>query len=308
MARHLVIRHVTTYKYAEPVRFGRHRMMFRPRDSHTLRLVDATLAIRPKPQNVRWAYDVFGNSVAYADFGDIAADALHFVSEIGVLHYEASAPTHLLAATAQSYPFQYPEDELPDLEPVMKMHSGDHTSSVIDWASKTARGKTAPLELLTALMSDIRNSIAYRRRTTMGTQSPAETLESRSGTCRDFAWLMIEALRSLGFAARFVSGYIFNPNRSTHQGGGATHAWVQVYLPGCGWIEMDPTNGIFGNRDLVRIAVVRHPAQAKPLSGAFTGKRSAYQGMEISVSVTDKAIPANAPPAFDERMENRTSR
>src|SRR4029079_3099931 len=114
----------------------------------------------------------------------------------------------------------------------------------------------------------------------------AETLTLGTGTCRDFALLMIEALRLLGFAARFVSGYICNPHRLNHVGGGATHAWVQVYLPGCGWIDLDPTNGIFGNRDLIRVGVARDHAQALPLSGTYCGRRGAYLGMSVSVSVT----------------------
>ena len=288
MKRHLVIRHVTEYRYAEPVGFGRHRMMFRPRDSHTLRLIDSTLKISPTPERVRWAYDVFGNSVAHADFGDATSDTLRFESMIGLLHYEASEPTHLLSPTAEQYPFRYSDEELPDLLPVMAMHQDAGTQRVMEWASNVARGKTASLDLLAALMSEIRTSIAYRRRQNVGTQTPSETLELRTGTCRDFAWLMIEILRGLGFAARFVSGYIYSPNRSSHQGGGATHAWVQVYLPGSGWIEMDPTNGIFGNRDLIRIAVARHHQQAKPLSGAFIGKRTSYRGIDVSVSVLEQ--------------------
>lgn len=297
MKRHLVIRHVTEYRYAEAVRFGRHRMMFRPRDSHTLRLLDSTLKISPTPELVRWAYDVFGNSVAHADFGEKTADTLRFESEIGILHYEASEPMHLLAASADRYPFQYSQEELPDLLPVMAMHSDSGAARVMEWANQVARGKEATLDLLAALMSEIRASIAYRRRATLGTQAPSETLDLRTGTCRDFAWLMIEVLRGLGFAARFVSGYIYSPSRTSHQGGGATHAWVQVYLPGSGWIEMDPTNGIFGNRDLIRVAVARHHQQAKPLSGIFIGERTSYRGISVSVSVLDAEAAKPTVPA-----------
>ena len=287
MKRHLIIHHITEYRYSQSVGFDRHRMMFRPRDSHTLRLLDSTLTISPKPDSVRWAYDVFGNSVAHADFGNTTADVLRFESKIGVLHYEASEPTHLLSPLAQQYPFRYSDGELPDLLPVMAMHADAGTQRVMEWAGGVTKGKMETLELLTALMTEIRAHVSYRRRAAMGTQTPSETLDLQSGTCRDFAWLMIEVLRGLGFAARFVSGYIYSPGRTSHQGGGATHAWVQVYLPGSGWIEMDPTNGIFGNRDLIRIAVARHHQQAKPLSGTFIGKRTSYRGIEVSVSVLD---------------------
>ena len=182
----------------------------------------------------------------------------------------------------------YSEEELPDLLPVMAMHEDADAQSVMEWAGNVLMGKTATLDLLTSLMTEIREAISYRRRPNAGTQAPSETLKLRTGTCRDFAWLMIEILRGLGFAARFVSGYIYSPGRTTHQGGGATHAWVQVYLPGSGWIEMDPTNGIFGNRDLIRVAVARHHQQARPLSGSFIGKRTSYRGIHVSVSVLDE--------------------
>ena len=115
--------------------------------------------------------------------------------------------------------------------------------------------------LLMTLCFAIHESFAYSRRTERGTQPPAVTLARRRGTCRDFALLMIDALRSLGFAARFVSGYVYVPDRDDPGvlGGGSTHAWAQVYLPGAGWVEFDPTNGIVGNRDLIRVAVARDP-------------------------------------------------
>lgn len=296
MARHLIVRHTTEYNYREPVRFGRHRMMFRPRDSHTLRLLDTNLQIFPKPERVRWMYDVFGNSIAYADFGDTQSDTLRFESEIGILHYEASQPTDGLLEGAGQYPFNYTDDEHPDLAAVITPLPHPEHDRVANWARETAaRANGQTLSVLTEMMARIRQDISYRRRSTMGTQSPAETMQLQTGTCRDFAWLMIEALRSLGFAARFVSGYIYSPSRARHQGGGATHAWVQVYLPGCGWIEMDPTNGIFGNRDLIRIAVARHPAQARPLSGSYIGKTGVYSGISVSVSVSnaEPEQPAN---------------
>jgi transglutaminase-like putative cysteine protease len=122
------------------------------------------------------------------------------------------------------------------------------------------------------------------------------TLKVGSGTCRDFALLMMEAVRSLGLAARFVSGYLYSPGRDRggHVGGGSTHAWVRVYLPGAGWVEFDPTNGIVGNRDLIRVAVARDPGQALPLHGTWTGFPSDSLGMAVEVSVTSTAPPAAA--------------
>lgn len=295
MRRHLIVRHATAYRYSEPVRFGPHRMMFRPRDSHSLRLLATALEITPRPESVRWIYDAFGNSVAFAMFGETRATELRFVSEIDILHYESPQPTELLLKTAERYPFAYEPEELPDLQAAMAMHRPDDHGTLADWAQAVAHnGDGQTLSILTDMITAIRRDFTYRRRPERGTQDPVLTLELRTGTCRDFALLMIEALRALGFAARFVSGYIYSAARANHQGGGATHAWVQVYLPGCGWIEMDPTNGIFGNRDLIRVAVARDHTQARPLSGSFIGRRSAYLGMDVSVSVSEIDASASA--------------
>ena len=295
MRRHLIVRHATEYQYSEPVAFGRHRMMFRPRDSHTLRLLSTSLSITPKPVDIRWMYDVFGNSVSYAEFGDQRATSLRFVSEISILHYEVDQPTALLSPSAEQYPFSYIADEIPDIEPLMILNRPDVEGGLARWAKDIAdRSGGRTLAILSDMMETIRREFQYLRRPRPGTQDPVRTLELRTGSCRDFALLMIEALRSLGFAARFVSGYIFSPSRANHQGGGATHAWVQVYLPGCGWLEIDPTNGIFGNRDLIRVAVARDHRQAAPLTGSFTGARGAYQGMSISVSVVEQASGKSA--------------
>jgi transglutaminase-like putative cysteine protease len=295
MRRHLIVRHTTEYQYSEPVAFGRHRMMFRPRDSHTLRLLGTSLAITPEPVEVRWMYDMFGNSVSYAEFGDQRATSLRFVSEISILHYEVNQPTALLMPSAEQYPFSYSDDEVPDIRPLMTLNRPDEEGRLARWSQSIAKrsgGRT--LTILTDMMGTIRREFQYQRRPKSGTQDPLQTLELRTGSCRDFALLMIEALRCLGFAARFVSGYIYTPHRTSHQGGGATHAWVQVYLPGCGWLEIDPTNNIFGNRDLIRIAVARDHKQAAPLTGSFTGSRGAYRGMSISVSVADQDSGASA--------------
>ena len=126
----------------------------------------------------------------------------------------------------------------------------------------------------------------YVRRSEKGVQSPGETLRRRSGSCRDFAVLMMEAARSLGLAARFVSGYIFVPeaNQAASVGGGSTHGWMQVYLPGAGWIDFDPTNSIVGNRNLIRVAVAWDQQSALPLWGTFHGPASSFRGMDVDVS------------------------
>jgi transglutaminase-like putative cysteine protease len=141
----------------------------------------------------------------------------------------------------------------------------------------------------------IKESFAYERRAEPGTREPSLTLRLGRGSCRDLALLMMEAARALGLAARFVSGYLYVPggDEPVHRGGGSTHAWCQVYLPGSGWVEFDPTNGIVGNRDLIRVAVARDPSQAVPLYGTFRGDPSDDLGMTVEVSVKS-ADPSGA--------------
>jgi transglutaminase-like putative cysteine protease len=284
----LTVRHLTVYRYSEPVSLGEHRMMFRPRESHDLRLLRSQLDITPRPADLRWLHDPFDNSVAIATF-DSPTVELRFDSVVALEHVETTLPDYPLEEEAKNYPFQYSDDELPNLGRALSHHYP--SNEVRRWADQflDPSGKTGTMNLLRSMTLGIKKHFLYTRRSEKGVQSPNETLESRRGSCRDFAVLMIEAVRSLGLAARFVSGYIFVPGAETGSvvGGGATHAWVQVYLPGAGWLDFDPTNSIVGNRNLIRVAVAWDPKQVLPLWGTFTGAASSFQGMEVTVSVTE---------------------
>ena len=294
----LTVRHLTVYRYSEPVGLGEHRMMFRPRESHDLRLLRSRLDITPRPAHLRWLHDPFDNSVAIATF-DSSTVELRFDSLVALEHVETTLPDYPLEEDAKTYPFQYSDDELPNLGRALSHHyPSDEVrrwveqfldSSKKDSPRKDSSGKTGTMNLLRSITLGIKQHFLYTRRSEKGVQSPNETLESRRGSCRDFAVLMMEAVRSLGLAARFVSGYIFVPGAETGDvvGGGATHAWVQVYLPGAGWLDFDPTNSIVGNRNLIRVAVAWDPKQVLPLWGTFTGAASSFLGMEVTVSVTE---------------------
>jgi transglutaminase-like putative cysteine protease len=288
------VRHITTYRYRRPVAFGEHRMMFRPRDSYDQRLLEARLAITPEPASLRWMHDVFGNCVAFGRFRGRAAE-LRFESTIRLDHEPANAPDFQIEEYAKSYPFAYSREEMLDLMPLVGRQYGDQPE-LDAWVAKFLRpGRKTPTgQLLMTLTCAIAQSFTYMRRSESGTQDPATTLRLGRGTCRDFALLMMEAVRSLGFAARFVSGYLYVPSRDRpgHLGGGSTHAWCQVYLPGAGWVEFDPTNGIIGNRDLIRVAVTRDPSQAIPLSGSYQGDPSHELGMTVDVTVTSEDAAA----------------
>jgi transglutaminase-like putative cysteine protease len=280
------VRHTTVYDYHRPVRFGEHRLMFRPRDSADQRLIHAGLRVTPELAETRWIHDVFGNCVTLVRVKQ-ASRQLRFETLIRLEHNDPHGPDYMIDEAALSYPFTYDPDEIADLAPTRAMQCPD--DRVHRWARRFVRvgHPTETARLLMTMCYAIHEGFAYARRGGRGTQTPAETLDRRRGTCRDFALLMIEALRSLGFAARFVSGYVYVPDRDDAQvrGGGATHAWAQVYLPGAGWVEFDPTNGIIGNRDLIRVAVARTPGQALPLSGTYDGSAADYAGMNVEVKV-----------------------
>jgi len=287
----LSIVHRTEYTYRQPVRFGEHRLLFRPRDSHDMRLVDSRLRIEPAA-TVGWMHDTFSNSVAVARFEEMA-ERLVFESVIVVEHYAINYPVFDVAANAIHLPFAYDIDELQDLGRTTVRHHPDD-GAIEAWARSFFTGETTEtLDLLRRMTESIRADFIYLRRDEEGVQTPAKTLARRRGTCRDFALLMMEAVRSLGLAARFVTGYVFDPalesgnafDSGTIQGGGSTHAWVQVYLPGAGWVEYDPTNGIIGGENLIRVGVARDPSQAIPLQGTFFGLQEDFLGMDVSVEV-----------------------
>ena len=288
----LTIHHKTCYRYARPVAFGEHRIMLRPRDGHDLRVLEGSLEIAPEPMSLRWIHDVFGNSVAIANF-DERAETLSFISTATVEHHPAEPYLPTPDDPAYFYPFLYADEEFSDLVQFITPQYGDPQGELSAWALNflDAQGPTPTFNILSGMTHGIRRAFTYRKRHEHGTQHPLDTLQTRSGTCRDYALFMIEALRRLGIAARFVSGYIAisgdraQGNVGSHVGGGNTHAWVQAYLPSAGWIEFDPTNGIVGTRDLIRVAVARDPRQAIPLHGTYLGPADAFVGMEVSIDV-----------------------
>jgi transglutaminase-like putative cysteine protease len=295
----LSVVHKTTYRYAKPVVLGEHRLMCRPRDSHDLRLLDTTLIIKPAAR-VRWLHDAFANSIAVASFADPAAE-LYFESRFSAEHYPADATAIEIEPYARVYPFHYSFQEMPDLVRTVERHYPDPERQVDQWARGfLGEGRTRDtMELLGAINQGIQQQFEYLRREEMGTQTPTETLQRKAGSCRDFALFMMEAARSLGFAARFVSGYLYDEAlvgaESGLVGGGATHAWMQVFLPGAGWVEFDPTNALVGGRNLIRVAVARDAAQAAPLSGSFTGAPDDFLDMKVEVQVSAGPAALHAP-------------
>jgi len=290
MLQRLTVNHETTYSYRRPVKAGDHFLMFRPRDSHDSRLIDARLTIEPQAK-LRWLHDVFGNSVTIASF-EQPTDRLYFKSQIVIDRYPFDAPEFPIETFAREIPFSYPLAEIPDLGRTIERHYSDPERQVTEWARRFLMppyGSHETEHFLRSLNTAIRDELQYEVRYEPGVQSPVDTLKRGAGTCRDFALLMMEAVRTVGLAARFVSGYLYDPaidgSADGTVGAGSTHAWVQVYLPGAGWIEFDPTNASLGGQNLIPVAVAREPVQAMPVSGTFEGAPEDFIDMKVNVEV-----------------------
>jgi transglutaminase-like putative cysteine protease len=265
----LIIRHETRYDYDRPVRFGPHRLLIRPRDSHAMRLEAASLELSP-PGETRWVYDAMGNCVCwYTPLSE--ANQLRIVSHLTIDRFPASLAPIVPDDPKSVFPLVYPESDRMVLAPFMTPATDDPTDVVLTWMRSHLRAPDERvLDVLSRINTAIHEDFEYGVREEEGTQTPMQTLERRAGTCRDFAWLMVEAVRRLGCAAVFVTGYLYSP-MATRRGAGATHAWCEAFLPGLGWIEFDPTNGLVESPDLIRVGATRTPAEAAPVAGNVIG-------------------------------------
>ena len=290
---HYEIVHTTVYRYRQPVRFGEHRVMFRPRDSHDLRVLATDLQVSPA-SSVRMMQDPHSNSVALVQPLRNAAE-LKIVCRFTIEHAHTDDLALQVAPHAEVFPFAYSLDERFDLENYLRPHHDDPGGHLTAWARQFLRtdGLTGTRDLLVRMNQFIRVNFRYAERDEEGTQTPQETLKLSAGSCRDFALLMMEAARRLGVATRFVSGYLYDPaldggasdEPRTTVGAGSTHAWLQAYLPGAGWVPFDPTNNLLGGNQLIRVGVARDPSQAAPIAGSWFGEADDYLGMDVNVIV-----------------------
>jgi transglutaminase-like putative cysteine protease len=282
----LSIIHTTTYRFARDVQFHPHRLMLRPRGSHDLHVLEHVLHCSPAAQ-LDWSQDVFGNLVCTAAFDQPAAE-LAISSHLVVATSAEAWPVFRIAPSAHAYPFEYSPEELIDLGALRRP---EHASSPVEaWARGFVwRAPTDTLSLLKDLNAGVLGAAVYRPRDEEGTQSAAATLDMASGSCRDLAALFIDAARHLGFGARAVSGYLFDPAAADLQSD-TTHAWAEVYLPGAGWIAFDPTHGRVGSGGLITVAIGRCNAQVMPVVGSYVGQPQDFLGMTVAVGA--KGDPA----------------
>jgi transglutaminase-like putative cysteine protease len=281
--RRLQIDHLTEYRFGAEVTLLPHRMLLRPRESHGLHIASSMLEISPA-HRIRWQRDAFDNSVAVASF-TAPTTSLRVASQVVIEHYDEEPLDFLVEEYAAVHPFTYRAEEGADLAPLLSMAWPEDRALVDRWLRGLSLGsrKVETFVLLDQLNRAICRDFRYQAREEPGVQSPAQTLSRGSGSCRDFAALLLDACRHLGLASRFVSGY--HTSYASEAGSGSTHAWAEVYLPGPGWKGFDPTAGVVTGSEHIEVAVARHPETVPPIAGSYIGPTEPRPTMHVSVRV-----------------------
>lgn len=291
----LSIKHITTHVYDGAVSFGEHALFLRTLESHSRRVHAFEVRTQPESRQ-RWVRDVYGNVVRLCNFGLQEASELTFTAVQRVEVLEENPFDFILEPYAVGFPFAYRAEDEQALRPFMGKSAPLGALRVLDWfysAVPEPMQHPSVVQLLWDLSVAVRRDIAYQARYEEGVQRADETLQLRTGSCRDMAVLFMAVVRQLGLAARFVSGYLFDPPVGEDGGAhafnravGSMHAWVEVYLPGAGWKGFDPTNGIVANHYFLPCAVSHDPLAVNPIRGAYfskTGNVQAQMRVELQI-------------------------
>ena len=282
--KHIRIFHLTEYRFSQPVELSEHTLLLRPREGHDIRIVSSKLKVSPANHSVKWYRDIYGNSLGTVRINE-PTDYLKIESEVRIENYAERPLDFLVDQRAVTYPFLFEPEERLDLLPYRTHTWPNETKKIKTWIAAYWRpGQTIEtFALLDQMNKAIVSGFAYRMREEPGVQNPSQTLALGTGSCRDFAAFFIEACRYLGFAARFVSGYLHNPGSTQH---GSTHAWSEVYLPGAGWIGFDNTSGLVVGVDHIATAVHRHPESIPPVAGSFIAPNGTTSDLKVTVEVS----------------------
>ncbi len=277
----LRIQHRTVYSYVRPVRFGRHKLILRPREGHDIRVVQLHIDIQPEHRLI-WTRDMFGNSVGIVDFLSDASE-LNVLSEVVVDRWAPFPRAGADQPWSVTYPVTCDAFEAGIAQGYQSPTYPDDGARVRQWVDERlpSSNRLDAEMMLHHLCSSVRNEIQYLRRSEKGVQTPSVTLDLGRGSCRDMATLMLEAVRSLGIPARFVSGYLHC--LASDAGRASTHAWMEAYLPGFGWCGYDPTLGERSSEKHVAVGVSPHPRGVMPISGQYEGTAGDFISLNVQV-------------------------
>ncbi|MCF7687674.1 MAG: transglutaminase family protein [Cephaloticoccus sp.] len=283
----LLIKHTTSYRYSSAVTLGSHRLLLRPRSGYDLHVVRSDLTITPEPVKRTWSRDVYGNSVAVLAFASDLTQELIIDSVTHVEHFDDQPLDFLVDDHAINFPYLLSATERIELGPYLIPSYLNDQNLVAEWVKNFWRpGQLVETySLLDQMNRSIAGNFIYRAREEPGVQRPGQTLKSMTGSCRDFAALLIAACRFLGIPARFVSGYANTEEIPAAMG--ATHAWTEVYLPGAGWKGFDSTSGDVTGSKHIAVAVGRDPESLPPIAGSYSSNdRQLTSQLDVKVSVT----------------------
>jgi len=285
------IRHLTHYTYDRPVTLSPQIIRLRPAPHSRTRVISHSLRVGPEPHFVNHQQDIYGNWLSRFVFPEPVTE---FRIEVGlVADMTVYNPfDFFLEESAREWPFEYPPEIAGDL--AQYRQTTPTTPRLQAWIDSIPRTKTGTVDFLVDLNARLQRETNYLIRMEPGVQTPEETLEKASGSCRDSSWLLINILRHLGFAARFVSGYLIQlkPDLKALDGPSGTdhdftdlHAWAEVYLPGAGWVGLDPTSGLLTGESHIPLAATPHYGNAAPIVGGFTGDPETQTNFHFEMDV-----------------------
>ncbi|MEM1158120.1 MAG: transglutaminase family protein [Verrucomicrobiota bacterium] len=277
------ISHTTEYLYDQPVGFTPQVIRLFPRMDNRIRMMSYTLKVFPEG-DLYWLRDPYDNAIAKF-FTTTKCRQLSVSVSAKIEHRQESAFDFLLDSHAIQFPFGYTHSEKEVLQPYLS--DTEPAQALVAWLNSvevTRVGDTTTC--LTSLVQQIHQSISYQRRDQPGIQTPATTLQARSGSCRDYAVLLMAVCNHLGLATRFVSGYLHaSTDDADTRGADALHAWADVYLPGAGWRGLDPTNGIWCSHSHIPLAVSRNPLETTPVEGSYCADHVVSSSMKTRLNI-----------------------
>jgi transglutaminase-like putative cysteine protease len=266
--------HQTEYRFDRPVTLGPHILRLRPAPHCRTPILSYTLKIEPESYFINWQQDPFGNFQARVVFTG-RTQLLRIDVELLADMVVINPFDFFVEESAEYWPFEYEAKLRHDL--TLYLEREEAGPQLRNWLAQLSRERSNTIEFLVALNGRLQQAIHYQQRLESGFQSCEETLAKASGSCRDSAWLLVQILRHLGIAARFVSGYLIQLAVDTRSVDGSSapeqdftdlHAWVEVYLPGAGWIGLDPTSGMFAGEGHIPLFCTPDAGSAAPVSGS----------------------------------------